>query len=73
MEEGKKYGRRGRRAYLDDFRQTVTGEYIYIGATYAFQGTAECRKKGLLRWGLLAVGMAAEHVGRQMVRGNLPV
>lgn len=59
MEEGKKYGRRGRRAYLDDFRQTVTGEYIYIGATYAFQGTAECRKKGLLRWGLLAVGMAA--------------
>ena len=59
MEEEKKYGRRGRRAYLDDFRQTVTGEYIYIGATYAFQGTAECRKKGLLRWGLLAVGMAA--------------
>lgn len=46
MEEEKKYGRRGRRAYLDDFRQTVTGEYIYIGATYAFQGTAECRKRG---------------------------
>ena len=59
MEEGRKYGRRGRRAYLDDFQRTVTGEYIYTGPTYAFRGSAECRKKGLLRWGALSVGMTA--------------
>lgn len=62
MEEERKYVRRGRRAYLDDFRRTVTGEYIYIGDTYVFQGQAQCRRKGLLRWGLLAAGMAAAAV-----------
>lgn len=51
--------RKGRRAYLDDFRRTVDGEYIYIGATYAFQGEQSTRKRGLLRWGILAVGMVA--------------
>ena len=51
--------RKGRRAYLDDFRRTVDGEYIYIGATYAFQGEQSTRKRGLLRWGILAMGMVA--------------
>ena len=59
MDEEKKTRRRGRRAYLDDFRRNVSGEYIYIGPLHAFRGTAESRKRGLIRWGLMAVGMAA--------------
>lgn len=59
MEEKKKTSRKGRRAYLDDFRRTVDGEYIYIGATYIFQGEKQARKQGLIRWGLLAAGMVA--------------
>ena len=58
MEEQKKQGRKGRRAYLDDFRRTVDGEYIYIGASYTFQGEKSVRRQGLIRWGLLAAGMA---------------
>ena len=39
--------RRGRRAYLEDFRRSASGEYIYQGAHYA-------RKGGLSRSGHLA-------------------
>lgn len=59
MDEGKKYSWGRRRAYLDDFRRTVSGEYIYIGKTYAFSGTKKERKRGLILWGLQAVVMAA--------------
>lgn len=58
MEEEKKPVRKGRWSYANDFRQAANGEYIYIGATYHFQGEKDARKRGLLRWGILAVGMA---------------
>lgn len=58
MEEQKKQERRGRWSYANDFRRAANGEYIYIGATYHFQGEKDIRKRGLFCWGILAVGMA---------------
>ena len=49
--------RKGRRAYLDDFQTTVSGEYIYCGAHYTFRGTAGQKKCFLQR--LAALSAAA--------------
>ncbi len=38
MEEKKKKKRAGRRAYLNDFKVTLSGEYVYTGATYLPEG-----------------------------------
>ena len=41
----------GRREYLEDFQRTASGEYVYMGATYVFDGTPERRRRGLtLMW-----------------------
>lgn len=57
MAEGKK--RRGRRAYLDDFQRTATGEYVYNGQLHHFDGQKFSRGRGLrLLWVCSAV-MAA--------------
>lgn len=58
MDEQKKRVKRKRWSYVNDFRRTASGEYIYIGPTYCFQGESHIRKQGILRWGILAVGMA---------------
>lgn len=63
MAEEKKNNRRGRKAYLNDFKSTVNGEYIYAGAHYLLAG-GEAAGKALLRrlWLLtlpLAVGAVA--------------
>ena len=39
----------GRREYLKDFQRTASGEYVYTGALYVFDGTPERRRRGLLR------------------------
>ena len=41
--------KKGRRAYLDDFQTTVSGEMIYCGAYYVYQGRTEARKGFLLK------------------------
>lgn len=46
--------KKGRRAYLDDFQTTVSGEMIYCGAYYAFQGGARARKRFLLKMAALS-------------------
>ena len=58
MDEQKKRVKKKRWSYVNDFRRTASGEYIYIGPTYCFQGESHIRKQGILRWGILAVGMA---------------
>lgn len=57
MEEKKRRAGKKRWSYIDDFRRTADGEYIYIGPTYCFQGEAGVLKQGVRRWGILAVGM----------------
>ena len=57
MEE-RKWGRKKKRwGYLNDFQRTASGEYVYVGPTYHCQGEASVRRRGILRWGILAVGM----------------
>ena len=41
--------KKGRRAYLDDFQTTVSGEMIYCGAYYGFQGSDRARRRFLLK------------------------
>ena len=50
--------KKGRRAYLDDFQTTVSGEMIYCGAYYVYQGRTEERKRFLLK-GAAASAVAA--------------
>lgn len=46
-----------RRAYLDDFKKTASGEYAYKGAEYHLEGTKEERKGLIIRlWCLLCAG-----------------
>lgn len=35
--------KKNRRAYLDDFHRSLSGEYIYYGVTYTFEGTRKQR------------------------------
>lgn len=35
--------KRNRKAYLDDFHRSLSGEYIYHGVTYTFEGTRKER------------------------------
>ena len=52
----KKKHHSGRREYLEDFQRTASGEFVYMGATYVFDGTPERRRRGLLlAWGPGAV------------------
>ena len=44
-EEQKK--RRGRRAYLDDFQKTASGEYVYNGKMHYYQSEHMGRKKAI--------------------------
>ena len=46
---GSRSNKKGRRAYLDDFQTTVSGEMIYCGAYYVYQGRTEARKGFLLK------------------------
>ena len=46
--------RKGRRAYLSDFQQNVSGEYIYTGAVYAYSdASGKTRKQTLARLWLM--------------------
>ncbi|MGN0967658.1 MAG: hypothetical protein ACI4O3_00185 [Oscillospiraceae bacterium] len=54
--------RKRRRSYLNDFQQTVTGEYIYSGKTYVFCGSPQERKKLLRRLIFLGCFMLAASV-----------
>ena len=51
--------RRGRRAHLDDFQKTATGDYIYTGQLHPFKPGAFTRRQALLRLWLAAAGLAA--------------
>lgn len=63
MEEEKKK-RRKRRAYLDDFQEIASGEYIYRGPLYYYKEGGLSRAKALaILWGLTAVMAAAVLVG----------
>ena len=42
--------KRGRRDYLKDFQQTVSGEYIYVGAYYGYVDAGRTRKETLIRF-----------------------
>jgi len=57
-EEKKK--RRGRRAYLDDFRREFNGEYTYVGKLHAYEPGQMDRKRALtVLWGLTVLLSAA--------------
>ena len=53
-EEQKK--RRSRRAYLDDFQKTASGEYVYNGKLHYYQSEHMGRKKAIFVLWLLTVG-----------------
>lgn len=56
-EEQKK--RRGRRAYLDDFQKTASGEYVYNGKMHYYQSEHMGRKKAIFVLWLLTILMCA--------------
>ena len=57
MAEEKK--RRGRRAYLEDFQKTATGEYVYTGKLHYYETQGLERRQALLRLWLLTGAIAA--------------
>ena len=59
---------RGRRAYLDDFRRSASGEYIYTGAYYSRSGGYSRREHLARLWPAGAVLIAAA-----VARGCIPV
>lgn len=69
MAEQKKKKGKGRRAYLDDFQATVSGEYIYTGRTYVLPGGPELRRRRLLQLGGVSAVMAAAAVAGGCVTG----
>ena len=54
--------RRGRRAYLDDFQKTATGEYVYTGQLHYYETGSIPRRKALLWLWLMTGAMAAAQV-----------
>ena len=50
---------RGIRAYLNDFQRIVSGEYVYIGATYTFVSDSGKSRKSVLRLLWAFCGLAA--------------
>ena len=50
--------RRGRRAYLDDFQKTATGEYVYTGKLHRYQTEGIGRRQALLRLWAITAAMA---------------
>lgn len=56
-QENKK--RRGRRAYLEDFHKTATGDYVYEGATHPYPAQKLSRRQALARLWTAAAAMAA--------------
>lgn len=60
--------RRGRRSYLEDFRRSASGEYIYAGAHFARKGGYSRREHLLRLWPAGAVLIAAA-----VARGCVPV
>lgn len=61
MAEQKK--KKGRKAYLNDFKKNQEGVYTYEGEHYVWQGTAASLKKARLFLGLLGAGMLAASLG----------
>ncbi len=61
MAEQKK--KKGRKAYLNDFKKNQEGVYTYEGEHYVWQGTAASLKKARLLLGLLGAGMLAASLG----------
>ena len=53
--------KRNKRAYLNDFHQTLSGEYVYQGATYTFEGSKKERMH--LYYKLLAIGAVLAAAG----------
>lgn len=55
--------RRKRRAYLDHFTKTASGEYVYAGGYYAFQDAGKSRKRALAElwicWGCATAAILA--------------
>ena len=51
--------RKNRKAYLNDFHQSLSGEYIYCGVTYTFEGTRKQRFHLYYKLLALSVVMAA--------------
>lgn len=68
MAEETQKKKRGRRAYLDDFQVTVSGEYIYVGDTYAFQGSKQAHRRLLFQLGGLSLAMVAATVTAGCIR-----
>ena len=51
--------RRGRRAYLDDFQKTASGEYVYTGKVHHFQSGEVDRRQALTGLWAITAAMAA--------------
>lgn len=64
MEEKKKK-RKGGRAYLNDFKMTLSGEYIYTGATYLPEGDYKKTR-------LLLVVLSAASTALNIFCGSVP-
>ena len=66
MAERENKKRRGRRAYLEDFHKTATGEYVYEGEVHHFRPGRLTWKQAMLRlWlctGVMIAGVAAAGV-----------
>ena len=68
MAEKKK--RKGRRSYLADFRKDATGNYVYTGNVYEFDGEESERKKYIAGIGALCVSCAALATAQELLPGT---
>lgn len=59
--------KKGRRAYLNDFHRTLSGEFVYQGVTYTFEGTKKQRMH--LYYKLLGIGLVMAAAG--IVSGSI--
>lgn len=63
MAEGKKK-RRGRRAYLEDFQRTASGDYVYTGPSYTCsEERMSYRRSMAVRWALSGGGAVMAVLG----------
>ena len=68
MEQKKK--RKKRRSYLADFRKDATGNYVYTGNVYAFDGEEAERKKYVAGLGALCILTLALATAQELLPGT---
>lgn len=69
MDKNEKKQKKKRRAYLDDFKKSESGDYVYEGAMYAFNERKESRQHMLGK----VCGLCGTLIVTAVINGFLPI